>query len=177
MSKEPIYITRKELEKKLMAITGATPATIVAETEPKMNKTGNPYFGQVTKLTTANVFINFNYENSVNRARAKEGNEEKFEAHARKWGERVPGTPLVMHKGSFYLEVRFLSEDKTKSAYFHNGQIIGKSILEAWMPSKNNVAVAETQGLSEDAVIIMRDYKLDTIREIRFGGEIYIIKN
>lgn len=177
MSKQPIYITRKELEKKLMAITGATPATIVAETEPKMNKTGNPYFGQVTKLTTANVFINFNYENSVNRARAKEGVEEKFEAHARKWGERIPGTPLIMNKGTFYLEVRFLSEDKTKSAYLHNGEIIEKSLLEQWMPSKNNASIAATQGLDEDSIIIMRDYKLDTIKEIRFAGEIFIVKD
>lgn len=158
-----------------MAIVGATPATIVAETEYKMNKTNNPYHGEVTKMTTANVFINFNYQNSVNRVRAKEGNEEVFEAHKRMWGERVPGTPLIMHKGAFYLEVRFLGEDKTRSGLFHQGRPIDRSLLSAWVTEKKSAA--EHQGVSEENEVIMRDFKLENIREIRFGGEVYIIRD
>jgi hypothetical protein len=174
--KEPQQvITRKQLEKKLMSIVGATPATIVAETDYKMNKTNNPYYGEVTKITTANVFINFNYQNSVNKARIKEGNEEVFEAHSRKWGERITGTPLIMHKGVFYLEARLLSTDKTRSALFHLGQPINKALLSPYVTEKKSSA--EHQGVSEENVIVMRDYKVENIREIRFGGNIYIVKD
>lgn len=41
-------------------------------TEPKMNKTGNRFYGLVTKTNCLNCVTNYNYENMVNKARSKE---------------------------------------------------------------------------------------------------------
>ena len=55
---------------------GATFATFVAETEPDMNKTGNPFFvnGEniVRHLAERNVVMGGSYENAVNAERVRE---------------------------------------------------------------------------------------------------------
>jgi len=173
---ERVRVNKAQLVKALMSIVGPTPATFTAVTEVAMNKTldgdrskPNPYHGRVTKEQISNVFINFNYQNSVNKALAKEGKEADFEAHPRKWGERVPGTPLILHKGEYYLEARFLANEP-KVRYMLDGQDIDKSEIEAYLPKKNTESLKESQGLEEP--IIIRDFKISGMREIKFDGKV-----
>lgn len=49
--KNLITVTHDELVKILMNVKHATPATFVAITNVKMNKTNNPYYDRVTKKT------------------------------------------------------------------------------------------------------------------------------
>ena len=105
-------VTLEQLVKQLMQLVAPTPATFLAVTEVKMNKKDkdkneNPYHGKVFKEQVSNVFINFNYQNSVNRARLKEGKDADFVPQYRAWGQKVPGTPLVLHENKYYLEARF----------------------------------------------------------------------
>jgi hypothetical protein len=166
---EIVKVTREQLVKALMAITGPTPATFLAETDVNMNKTANPYHGQIKKVQKSNVFINFKYENSVNKALAKEGKEADFEAQPRKWGVRVAGTPLILFKDKYYLEARFLNNEP-KVEYFHEGKIIEKALFEQFIPEKKS---SGNQGLENE--VIIRDFKIEGIKEIQFGGIKYVV--
>ena len=55
-----------------LALTGTTFIQLWQKTEPKMNKTGNRFFGLVDKFNCLNCVTNYNYENMVNNARSKE---------------------------------------------------------------------------------------------------------
>ena len=48
--------------------------TLIAVTEPKMNKKGNPFFGRVQKATyMSNVALGYDYENVVNARLERKG--------------------------------------------------------------------------------------------------------
>jgi hypothetical protein len=169
--KKSVQVSYGELVEILKNVKGATPATFVAVTEVKMNKTGNPYHGKVTKKQKSNVFINFDYATSVNRARAKEGNEEEFVAKPRKWGAKIPGTPVIQHNDEFYLEARFLTNEP-KVEYFMDSILTDPEVFEAYMPSKKTESIKEHQGL--EAEIVIRDFKISNIHEITVGGAHYV---
>jgi hypothetical protein len=175
---QPEQISLVELQIVLARIPHATPATITAVTELDMNKFGivegaktpNPYLGRATKKVVSNLFIGFNYTNSVNKALAKEGKEADFEAAPRRWGARIKGTCLVEHKGNYYLECRFMNA--VDPEYFLDGVASTKETFAAFMPEK--AVNASRQGLEEE--IIIRDYKLASIAEIKVAGKHYIVK-
>lgn len=162
-------ISQQQLQVLLRDIKGAQPATIVAVTTPTMTKTDNPYMGRVNKMQMTNIFINFIYENSVNRQRLREDETPDFVAHPRKWGQRITGTPLVEHKGKFYLEAKV--EKVFDSVYYIDGAQADTKLLTPFLPTKHSNA--DHQGVEKE--IIVRDYSLDNIREIKMLGEHYII--
>lgn len=163
-------INQEQFRVILSALKGATPITFTAITEPDMYKKDNPFFGRIQKMFSANVMIGVIYENSVNTARAKEGNEEEFVAKPRKWGQRIHGTPLVEHKGQYYMETRFLNTPHSPT-FFLDGKEIDKSLIAEWL--KDSGSNAEHQGLEKE--IIIRDYKLGNIKEAKLLGEHYVI--
>lgn len=177
---EVVELTALQLEALLMSLRGAMPIQLTCRTEPKMNKGGrggvpvNPYYGHVVKHTTANVFINHNYTNSVNRQRVKEGKEADFTASERQWGMKVPHTPLVLHeaKQEYYLEARFLGN--TKSVWFHNNHIIEKERLTQWLPK--DYSNSDHQGLESEDEVIIRTYALKNVVSITMNGKTYIVK-
>lgn len=173
MAKETKEITLKQLVKVLMAVTGATPATFEAMTEVKMNKTNNPYYGKIFKKQRSNVFINFNYANSVNKALTKEGKEADFVPQARPWGEKIPGAPIVLHKGEFYLEARFL-QNEPKVEYFKDGKSIDKAEFETFLPKEKVVEGAENNSQGLEAPVVIRTFKITNIHEITVGGIRYV---
>lgn len=154
------FINVDQLRQMLMELKTSTFATIETVTEARMNKKGNPFLG-TKKISAANVNINFSYANAVNKQRDKENNEEEFVPHARKWGQRIPKTPLIEHKGEFYLEARFMNAP-SNTTYVFNGKIIDKRELTPFMPENNSNA--EHQGVEKE--IIIRDFKLSNISEI-----------
>ena len=167
-------VTLPDFLTNLMMTSGAKVVTILAETDPSMRKTGNPFIGRVRKVTLANVSIGFVYANSVNRARVKEGVEPDFTPAPRKWGVRINGTPLVEHKGQYYLEVRWL---RTMSSFLtlDREEVKDEETLadiKSFIPTKSSNA--EHQGLEDE--IILRDYKLESIRALIYGGETTLIQ-
>lgn len=171
-----INVNYMGLVKALMEVKGATPATFIAVTPVKMNKKNkekepNPYHNLVFKRQKANVFINFDYTKSVNRARDKEGNDEEFVAKKRAWGEKVDGTPIITHNGKYYLETRFLGYEP-QIEYLKENVAIDKSLFESFLPPERSTASKEHQGLEEE--IIIRDIDIKNIHQITFGGDTYV---
>ena len=164
-------INVNQLTNLLNDIEKNTKAKIITVTEPGMRKTGNPYAGEVTKKTTSNVILNFDYEKDVNRTRALEGKEFDFEAKSRKWGEHLGNSPLITDNGKLYLNCRFKSVESTE--YFHNDQPISKSVIQEWLQEKKSGAAY--QGLDEEHEVVVRTYKLVSLKEIEVNGEHYVI--
>lgn len=164
-------ISREDLYKMFLGIKSAKFATIKTLTDPKMRKTNNPYLGTM-KETVMNITLNFNYENSVNSQRTKEGTENDFEALPRKWGQRVPNTCLVMHNGKIYIEVKANGKPQSTSFISPDGTTIEKSLLLPFLPVKKSNA--EHQGVEKE--IILRDYSLENITGIKIDGSEYIVK-
>lgn len=166
-------ISSAQLTKILMDTKGATFATIVTETEPTMRKTNNPLFDKVVKQSRMNVTLNFNYENSVNSQRAKEGADTDFEASPRKWGERIKGTMLVSHKGMVYVEAKMNGKPQ-ETVYLHKDtrNVISKEAIDDFLPKpKSN---KDHQGVEKE--IILRDFMITSIKEIAIKGTHYVVR-
>lgn len=165
-------ISKGELLELLTSLKTSTFATIYTRTIPDMNKKNNPYLDRIEKYMEANVCLNFIYSNSVNRQRDKEGNEEQFTPHERRWGTRIPGTTLVQHGNQYYIEVRFLKPGNT--FYLCDGNVIDVSEFSQFL--KSSRSNAEHQGLSYENEVVIRDFKIDSILEIKMLKEHYIIR-
>ena len=118
------------------------------------------------KVTGANImfFCNINcngYENMVNRRLEKEG-KEPFTLSPRSWGERVPGTPFVAHKGSIYVEAIFLKAP-TKITYFYDDKEIDKKDIIG-LPEKSE---GDQGGL--DNKVIIRTYNIENVTSLKMG--------
>ena len=170
-------IKHSDLVSVLSTRKGAFFATIVAETEPAMRKTGNPFVG-ATKISSVNGLLNWIYQNSVNNQRAREnqpldaqGEVEHFTPVSRKWGKRIVRqdgsvTPLVEHNGQFYLELKI---QKSLGHEYRLGSLtIDSKDIEPFLPQR-------TEGARQmvDNPVILRDYRIDNIRQITMDGTVY----
>lgn len=172
MSKEVENVDLMGMVRVLMGVKSAVPATVLAVTEEKMNKTSNPYYGRVTKRQVSNIFINFDYAKAVNKRLVKEGKEADFVPSARKWGEKLPGTCLVFHKGEYYLEVGYLTNNAPKVEYLLDGVVSDKSVFETYLKSSNSSSAH--QGVSDENEVIIRSFKASSILELSVNGKKYV---
>jgi hypothetical protein len=169
-------ISSTQLVAALMACKGATPISFTAVTEPKMNKTGNPYLG-TTKQARVNGMVNFHYEDGVIRRLEKEGKTADDFKQGTSWHTPVLTddgklTPLCQHKqtGVFYL--RFMHLNTIETRYFYNGVEVSEDKLEPYMPKKSSY---DNQGLDNPLRILT--YSIGNIVEASFLGERFIIKD
>lgn len=155
--------------------------SLTVKTVPEMRKGGNPFIGRVFKVNTLNCQINGIYQNAVNNAREKEGSERTFEAAPLKWGMHVPDSPFIVHtkkgesKPSFYLQTRVLHSSTPD--YYLDGKFIESLPLRdqviSFIPGKSQNC--ETQGVSGENEVIIRTFRLDSIMQMKYRGETYII--
>lgn len=168
-AKEVCLVTINQIEKILMTINGAKAVTLLARTQVKMRKTGNPYHDQVFKLQEHNVFVNFNYAKAVNRQREREGNTFPFLAHPRKWGVRLPYTCMVLHNNQYYMEAKVQrSGDKQ---YTFRGRPIDHDTFRGFV-------IQPSQPKTQAVVypVIVRDFNTLSIVEITIDSVRYRIK-
>jgi hypothetical protein len=156
----------------LTAMNGAM--FIGLDSEVTVDLTGgksNPMQGRVTKRSTGNsvmVFQNKNgsaYVSMVQRRLVAEGKSAgDYTPQPRKWGERLPNTPIVRHKGKdlntkYYLEVIFLKAGT--SEYFLDGAPIDKADIIGLKEVKPS-----GQGGLENQVQI-RTFAMDSLTAVR----------
>lgn len=163
-----------QLETLLRNVRGSTAVSLIARTDPRMRKGKkpdlNPWFGLVAKVSHVNGLIGFKYQNSVNNQRAREGHGEEFEALPRTWGERIAGTPLVKHNDTFYLEIKCEKSIRSEFRHVDTNEKIDRETLQPWLPKRR-----ESQRQQVEREIILRDYKLTSIVELRMHREIYVL--
>ena len=134
----------------------------------------NPMQGRVTKAVKGSsvmVFTNKKsngYENMVKRHLEAEGKDpDSFELGPRAWGTRLPELPLVEHKGEVYLEVIFLKAGEV--TYLLDGIPTPKDMIQGLEEKEEG----HQGGLSESKKVIIRTYKLPSIKRLRMNGQEY----
>lgn len=176
------WIEASQLLTDLSKRKGAQFVTIYTETVPPMLKTNNPFLGRVFCRQRHNVQLNFLYEAAVNRVRDKEGKIPDFEAKLPKWGTQIEGTPFRIHlkKGdsepTVYLRTRVLRSEVKE--YYLDKQFVDdlptRDQIISFIPKKEGSWAS--QGVDEEHEIIVRDFKVVSIRAITHNGETYIIE-
>ena len=158
-------------------VNGSTFISINTDT-PVTLKGGkkNPMQGRVNKVVIgSNVMVFQNkttnaYENMVNRRLLAEGKAMKFEVGPRPWGERLEGTPFVVHKGTMYLEVIFLKAGK-KHYTVDNVKVNADTIQG--LDVDEDREEGNQNGLENKVVI--RTYKVANIKNITINGTTYTL--
>lgn len=159
-------ISKENLVKLLKSCKGSTFVTIQTVTKPTFSGGMSCPFVGAIKISRVNGCIGFNYENSVNNQRAREGSEKDFEAKPRTWGHRIPGTPLVKHKGSYYLEMKV--EKSESPVYILGTYLLDNNDIKPWIPK-------QTSRQEVEKPVILRDYKIDSIQKIVINKQEYIV--
>jgi len=170
-------VTRLELVAFLMALRGATFATITTNTDARLRKRGNP-FGEVRKVATVNGQLNFHYDNAVLARLAKEGKGPEAFEQGESWHEPVKRaddtlTPLARSKknrDALYVRFRLLAPVAGPSYFDGEGREVPAEKLADFLPARSDYA---NQGTDEPVVFLT--YGLDSIREIKTEGEHLIV--
>ena len=153
---------------------------IVAITTPVLKKTDNPFaVGGVLKISHCSGILKVDYEKNVQAQREREQqpktrsgkNVKRFRMESRRWGTVDPEHPqLVEHNGQWYLRIRVQSG---RSEYFaaDTGDPISRDALRPWFPKRSSDAARQ----QVENPVILRNYKLSTIAEIRFDGQRFAV--
>lgn len=167
MSKTMKTVTVDELAVLLAESSGATTISLIAETDARLNKTGNP-FGKVYKVAQSTGILGADYENRVNNQLAREGSRKKFVAAERNWGD-TDGR-LVEKDGVLYLN---FSPNRTDILGYKDakGNDVSAEDIEPFQPKKSENTRQRTE-----KEIKVRNYMLSNIKQISFGGNVYKVK-
>lgn len=174
---QDFVINREELPALLeRASKGAKIVSIVACTDPRMKKTGNPYNGRnIRKRAHVVGVINWNYAMSVNRQLCREEKQDDFVPRPRQWGQRMAGTPWVHHTnkaGQFkkYIELKVERSIAHEFVDMDTNERVDKDVCHSFITQRSD---SGRQGV--DKPIILRDYELANIEAIKFGGDTYML--
>lgn len=147
----------------LTRINGCTFASLDAETQPIKG------FRKIVRNQRVILFTNAQssgYENVIRRRLIAEGKDpNSFVVGDLPWGERVQGTPLIMHEGRAYLQTILLHEGEARY-YIGHHEITEKDFLSMSSSYRHT-----NQGLSDDREVRVLTYLVDNITEIRLLGE------
>jgi hypothetical protein len=161
-----IAISAEAFVAMLHTIRGATMVSFISATEPDM-RAGNPYPG-LRKVSKVGATLNFDYAAAVNRQRVREGMVADFVAEPRKWGERVKGTPLVTHKGRWYVEAK-VERSEVVAYIMPDLSPVDPELVAGWLKARHG----GRQGV--ERTVILRDFSVENIRSMRIKGVEYII--
>lgn len=148
------YITKEKFIEMMRTHKGAQPVSLVTTSKVK-DIEGREY----VKFSTPAGFIGFDYENSVNNAQEKQGEDRDFVAQPRKWGKHINAV-LIEHNGKYYVQLK-AQKTKAKPFYFREGHFYA-TIVQKDKPRP-------------DHGVIVRDYSVDGIRQMKYRGETYRI--
>lgn len=151
-----------ELQDTLSRIEGCTFATLDALTEAKSG---------ITRVTTGERVILFTnkrssgYENMVRRRLQQAGlDPDGFRLGDLPWGERMPETPIIVHKGKYYLQTITLEPGAYE--YF-----LGRHVVD---PMSFGIKPPKTkQGLPPGKEVLVATYALENITRLVLMGQVF----
>lgn len=156
----------------LTEIKGCTFATLDCETVPSP--------GMLKRTTNERVILFTNqrvsgYEQMVRRRLVEAGKDpDSFRLNDLQWGERVPGTPLIKHETvretTYYLQTIVLKDGEV-SAFISGEEILPADLPDIFLREKDRVAAGTGQGLDPERAVLVRTYKLESIKKINVLGE------
>ena len=154
---------------------------IIAITEPKMNKRGNPFYGRLHKATyMSNVALGYDYEKSVNARLGREGFATDFVAEKPK-GKNWDNYPFILQSDKDsnvkYLRCTIRPNTFSKSVYILDGEVVSDdnvlSQIKSWITTSSYSIKQAECGLEDEKQVVVRDYKLDSIIALTQGEKVY----
>ena len=168
---------------------GAQPASIQYVTSPALIAEGKEKFGKVTKVGAVQGMIGYNYENSVNKQKVREGQDADFvvkplwggygdvlnSAVAKRKVTKTVQKDKVKSKvetGEVIFYLRYKYENTLRGLHYDRVlNFIPKSVLK---PFLKPYYAPKSQGVEQE--VHARTLKLENIRRLRFKGmEIQVI--
>lgn len=170
MNNNTVFLTPQQFVNALMEQKGTTAVSFQATTDAKLKKTGNLFAMPVIKVSEVNGMIGYDYENSVNNQKEREGQEREFQVAKRSWGERIHPC-VVTHKGQFYITVKIQRVLSSPLYIDFSGKELESIEVKPFLPAKSK----SRQGVENE--VIHREYKVESIRNIRWKGKVIQIIN
>lgn len=163
-------ITHKQFVEMLSARRGANILGILTETEPKANKTGNPY-KQIKKIVHQTVVTGARYKEAILKQGA-----ESFELDPLPYGEYVIDNKVIKHNGEMQLRTVFRNSPKpVKVQFIADGKEVTREVVDKYLSKSKPSAKQERVGVTGKRQVKVRNYKLSNIKEVRMNGEKYIL--
>ena len=163
-------ITHKQFVQMLSARRGATILGLLTETEPKANKTGNPY-KQIKKIVHQTVVTGARYKEAILKQGA-----ESFEVDPLPYGEYVVENKVIEYNGEMQLRTVFRNAPKpVKIQFVADGEEVAKEVVDKYLSKAKPSAKQERVGVTGKKQVKVRNYKLSNIKEVRMNGERYIL--
>ena len=176
MIKETKFISQSEVVTILSNYEKKSFTNMVTETIVRMNKTGNPYYNQVKKLSSRNYFINSDYLKRVINEGKKEGinpEENTFQVEEMKGKKRVKNSVCIDTKTeqTFYLFLELFDEVPPKVEYTFEGNPIDKQLFESYL-----VKVSESKKQPQERKVKVITPKIENIKSFTLEGIKYIVE-
>lgn len=174
--KQVVKVNVSELVDVLKQVEKSTFINVTMVTVPTMNKTGNPLFGMVKKVTNCNYLIGNDYETRVNSNEVKEGLEDTFESMKPSGKHHVSKCVLVDDKTGLtnYLMVERFDEVKPKVDYLKNGEPmneVDRMILNDWLKKSSDTTRQE-----QERVVSVITPKIENIKSLSLNGMVYEVE-
>jgi hypothetical protein len=170
--KQTLTINENEMLTILMNVNKSTFINVVSSTNVRMNKTNNPYFDKVKKITKSNYLIGNDYETRVQSNEGKEGLEKNFESVENSVGEHVSKCVLFNQKlNTYYLQYELFKESNPTTEFIFDGNSIEKQLFESYMVKKSN-----TSRQTQERKVFFQSFKLSSINEFTLDGTHYIVE-
>lgn len=173
--KNVIKITHKQFKDEILSNwgIGTAPSSISYITTPKLTQIGKEKFGEVTKVANIGCLIGYDYENSVNLQREREGEIKNFlsEPLWKGAGKRITAALSThMSKGTFYLTYK--KQQTYKSFYLdQNLNIIPNAIIKQFFPP-----ISQTSKQGTEQRIYHREILLENVRKVKFRKTTYVLE-
>jgi hypothetical protein len=170
-SKPLQVISQLDLLGILQDFAGYSFAGLQTLTDARAKKTDNPFKDKIVlKESQLLVNVGFHYSNSLVNQAKRENVSTDFDVQPRKRGIRLPNSPLVEHKGNFYLEAKV---EKVFQPRFTDvdGIELSKEDVLPFLPKKRESATQDKLVKK----IYLRDFKLASIQKFAFDGKNYLV--
>ena len=151
-------------------------------TEPKMNKRNNPYYGRVTKKSVVTgVRTGVSYTNCIDASLSRNNIDEHFvteKPFGKSW--LVVNKILMSDKDNNQLYLRTSWDKSTKvqssTLYLDGQEVTDADILaeiKSFMPKPTESKKQATLGLTGQEQISIKDYRFESIKEIKCGNLVW----
>jgi hypothetical protein len=167
-----VVVNENQMVDVLKTVDNGTFINVTMLTDVRMNKTNNPFFGRVKKLSSCNYLTGVNYEGRVKTNMEKEGlNPDSFQVEKPSGKSHVSPCVLVDDKtgGTFYLMVERFDEIQPKVEFLMDGDVIGKELFESYM-----VKVSESKKQEQDRKVMVLTPKVENIVSFTLNGTKYV---
>jgi len=170
--KQIVNVSLPEMVEVLKTVDNGTFINVVTLTDVRMNKTNNPFYGKVKKLSSTNYLTGVNYEKRVRSNMEKEGlNPDTFQVEKPSGKNHVSPCVLVDDKTgtTFYLMVERFDEVQPKVEFLMDGNPIEKQLFQDYM-----VKVSESKKQEQERKVMVITPKIENIVSFTLNGIKYV---